>query len=153
MTHKQVHFRSAAREKILRGATRTLEGLPDTYPFGLFGDNNGKFSTMNLLRLLLAACAVLASAGEIGAQSDPAQRGRALVVEVCGQCHSVDKAGRSPRTGTLAFRDIDLRVDLDGFTERLRKGLESDHADMPRFRFTREDARAIVAFLRSIQAP
>jgi hypothetical protein len=29
----------------------------------------------------------------------------------------------------------------------------SDHPDMPTFRFTREDARAFVLYLRSIQTP
>ena len=43
--------------------------------------------------------------------------------------------------------------DLDSFTNWLREGLISGHPDMPMFRFTREDARALTAYLRSIQAP
>jgi len=46
---------------------------------------------------------------------------------------------------------LEQRVDLDMFMERLRQGLTSDHPDMPTFRFTRDDARALVAYLRSIQ--
>ena len=45
------------------------------------------------------------------------------------------------------------RIDLDAFTDRLREGLQSTHADMPSFRFSRDDARAVVAYLRSIQGP
>jgi hypothetical protein len=45
------------------------------------------------------------------------------------------------------------RLDLDTLTERLRAGLSSDHPDMPTFRFSRQEARAFVAYLRSIQAP
>ena len=45
-----------------------------------------------------------------------------------------------------------IAVDLDDFTHRLREGLTSGHPDMPTFRFTREDARALTAYLRSIQA-
>jgi hypothetical protein len=37
--------------------------------------------------------------------------------------------------------------------DRLREGLMSGHPDMPTFRFTREDARAFVLYLRSIQTP
>jgi mono/diheme cytochrome c family protein len=44
-------------------------------------------------------------------------------------------------------------VDLDGFMEQLREGLQSGHSEMPSFRFTREDARAVVTYLRSIQVP
>src|SRR5262249_6169969 len=51
-----------------------------------------------------------------------------------------------------AFRDLGNRVDLDDVTRRLREGLTSGHPDMPTFRFTREDARALTAYLRSIQA-
>ena len=43
------------------------------------------------------------------------------------------------------------RVDLDEFTNQLREGLVSGHPDMPTFRFSREDARALTAYLRSIQ--
>src|SRR5262245_59207877 len=45
------------------------------------------------------------------------------------------------------------RVDLDSFMERLREGLAVGHPDMPMFRFSREDARAFVLYLRSLQAP
>jgi hypothetical protein len=34
---------------------------------------------------------------------------------------------------------------------QLREGLISGHPDMPTFRFSREDARALTAYLRSIQ--
>jgi hypothetical protein len=44
-------------------------------------------------------------------------------------------------------------VDLDSFSDRLREGLMVGHPDMPTFRFTREDARGFVLYLRSIQAP
>jgi hypothetical protein len=35
----------------------------------------------------------------------------------------------------------------------LREGLMAGHRDMPMFRFSREDARDFVMYLRSIQAP
>ena len=41
----------------------------------------------------------------------------------------------------------------NSFTDRLREGLMVGHPDMPTFRFTREDARGFVLYLRSIQAP
>jgi hypothetical protein len=42
-------------------------------------------------------------------------------------------------------------VDFGGFIERLQDGLFVAHPDMPTFRFTRRDARAVTAYLSSIQ--
>jgi hypothetical protein len=36
---------------------------------------------------------------------------------------------------------------------RLRDGLASSHRDMPVFRFSRDDARAVAAYVRAIQRP
>jgi mono/diheme cytochrome c family protein len=103
-----------------------------------------------VLGLLLGLLAV--SDGKAAAQADAIERGRALVAEMCGQCHAIGRTGQSPRAGAPAFRDLDTRLDLDEFTDRLREGLQSSHADMPSFRFSRNDARAVVAYLRFIQA-
>ncbi|SRR5712691_3264980 len=81
------------------------------------------------------------------------QQGRALAEIMCAQCHAVGKSGSSPHDSAPAFRALDRRLDLDTFMERLREGLMVGHPDMPMFRFTREDARAFVLYLRSIQAP
>jgi mono/diheme cytochrome c family protein len=82
-----------------------------------------------------------------------AERGRALVVQMCAECHATGKTGPSPRVGAPALRNLDRRLDLDTFVDQLREGLDGGHRDMPMFRFTREDAHAVVAYLRSIQAP
>ncbi len=82
-----------------------------------------------------------------------AQRGRALAERMCSRCHAVGGSGSSPHSAAPAFRTLNRRVDLDFFINRLRDGLTSGHPDMPMFRFTREDARALTAYLRSIQAP
>jgi cytochrome c len=81
------------------------------------------------------------------------QQGRALAERMCSACHAVGRRGKSPHVGAPPFRALGRRVELDTFTDRLREGLRSDHPDMPTFRFTREDARALLLYLRSIQAP
>jgi mono/diheme cytochrome c family protein len=90
---------------------------------------------------------------EQGQPSPLEQRGRVLAETMCSQCHAIGARGESPHVGAPAFRALDRRVDLDSFMERLREGLMSGHPDMPTFRFTREDARAFLLYLRSIQAP
>jgi cytochrome c len=83
----------------------------------------------------------------------PLQRqGRALAERLCAPCHAIDKNKPSAHKAAPAFPDLSRRVDLDSFARRLREGLTSGHPDMPTFRFTREDARALTAYLRSIQA-
>ena len=105
---------------------------------------------------LAGALLLLATSAGFAEESAPSpleQQGRALAERMCSECHAIGKSGRSPHANAPAFRALDRRLELDGFMERLREGLMVDHPDMPTFRFTREDARAFVLYLRSIQAP
>ena len=80
-------------------------------------------------------------------------RGKELANTLCTQCHAIGAMGQSPNPAAPTFRKLGERLDLDTFMDRLRQGLTSGHADMPTFRFTREDARALVSYLRAIQRP
>jgi mono/diheme cytochrome c family protein len=116
-------------------------------------------ANMGMLEMIVRLAVVLLLLGTSAAlaeDSEPSrleQRGRALAERMCSQCHAIGKAGRSPHVDAPAFHALDRRVDLDDFMDRLREGLMSGHPDMPTFRFTREDARAFVLYLRSVQAP
>lgn len=103
-----------------------------------------------LALLLFGASACFAQESE---RSPLERQGRALAERMCARCHAIGKSGASPHSAAPAFRTLNRRVDLDSFTMRLREGLLSGHPDMPTFRFTRDDARALTAYLRSIQAP
>jgi cytochrome c len=106
-------------------------------------------------RLAIALLLLATSAGfaEKAGPSPLEQRGRVLAGQMCSQCHAVGRSGESAHAVAPPFRRLDRRVDLDTFMERLREGLMVGHPDMPTFRFTREDARAFVLYVRSIQAP
>ena len=93
--------------------------------------------------------AVLLAASSAAAQ-DLAARGHALLSEMCASCHAIEKSGASPHPAAPPFRVISRRFDIDDLYEKLREGLSSGHRDMPTFRFTREDARAVRAYLREI---
>ena len=98
---------------------------------------------------------LLATSSSLAEESSPSpleERGRAAAERMCSQCHSIGRSGECPHTGAPAFRALARRVDLDSFMEQLREGLMVGHPDMPTFRFTREDARAFLLYLRSIQA-
>ena len=81
------------------------------------------------------------------------QRGRELARGMCGGCHASGRSGDSQHLGAPKFRELDRQLDLDKFGRRLREGLLGTHRDMPMFRFTRDDADAMVAYLRTLQGP
>jgi cytochrome c len=74
-----------------------------------------------------------------------------LLAEMCASCHAIEKSGASPHPAAPPFRRLSRRLDIDELYDRLREGLLAGHRDMPAFRFSREDARAIRAYVRSIE--
>jgi cytochrome c len=82
---------------------------------------------------------------------EPARHGRALLKEFCSSCHAIDKTGNSPMPGAPPFRDLGRSFDFDQFPQLLQRGLSSGHPAMPEFKFSDDDARAVTAYLRSIQ--
>ncbi len=102
-----------------------------------------------VLRILVPLIA-LALAGAAQAQ-DPARRGRAILKEFCANCHAIGKTDKSRQEGALPFRQLSRSYDLDKFPRRLERGISSGHPAMPEFKFKRRDARAVSAYLRSIQ--
>jgi cytochrome c len=101
------------------------------------------------MKALLIASSLLFAAAALA--QEPAQRGRALLEDHCESCHAVGKTGDSPRPAAPAFRTLSRSFDLDEFTQKLQRGLASGHPDMPEFKFSEDDARAVTAYLRSIQ--
>jgi mono/diheme cytochrome c family protein len=99
---------------------------------------------------LLPICLGLLFTGAAWAQ-EPAQRGRTLLEDNCASCHAIGKSGDSPRATAPPFRTLNRSFDLDKFQEQLQRGLISGHPDMPEFKFSEDDARGVVAYLRSIQ--
>ncbi|MEJ2623269.1 MAG: cytochrome c [Pseudolabrys sp.] len=79
------------------------------------------------------------------------RHGHALVKALCARCHAVGRTGRSPYAGAPPFRGTGRSYDLDGFAERLERGISAGHPDMPESVFTRADALTVQAYLRSIQ--
>jgi cytochrome c len=108
-----------------------------------------------IIRTALAALLLGPSIG-FAQEDEPSaaeRQGRALAERMCAECHAIGKSGQSPHANAPPFHALDRRLNLDTFMERLREGLMVGHPDMPAFRFTREDARSFVLYLRSIQAP
>jgi mono/diheme cytochrome c family protein len=151
---------SLDRASVRRSCERDATSV--TQPDFIFLDAHGRkmflllMKSSNVIARLAIICLLLATSAGLAEDSEPSpleRDGRALAERMCSECHAIDKSGQSPHVGAPAFRALDRRVDLDTFMDRLREGLMSDHPDMPAFRFTREDARALLLYLRSIQTP
>ena len=83
----------------------------------------------------------------------PQQRGKVIAQGLCSRCHAIEKTGNSPHPAAPRFRTLDDQTDLSKLARRIREGLLTGHEDMPMFRFDRDDADAMVAYIRSIQGP
>jgi cytochrome c len=105
---------------------------------------------MKSLPTIFSLFAVLIAGSAAHAQ-DPARRGQALVAEFCASCHAVGTKGKSRHPGATPFRTLGRSVDLDEFPRALERGISSGHPDMPEFKFSHDDARAVRAYLRAIQ--
>jgi mono/diheme cytochrome c family protein len=80
-----------------------------------------------------------------------AARGEALAEKLCASCHSIRATGASPHAAAPAFRVLGNQMEIGDLSRRLRRGLLTGHEDMPMFRFTRDDADALAAYVRSTQ--
>jgi cytochrome c len=100
---------------------------------------------------LIASWLALIILGAAAQAQDPARHGRALLKEYCARCHAIGKTGNTRHVGALPFRTLGRSFDLDQFPRLLERGISSGHPDMPEFKFSDDDARAVRAYLRSIQ--
>lgn len=115
-----------------------------------------------LLALLLAgALAACQSPGAppvpgtaiTSASSGDVERGRRIAAERCASCHSIERGITSRASDAPAFETLNTRFPADQLGERIRDGLMVDHPRMPLLvALTREDERALEAFLADVQA-
>ena len=106
---------------------------------------------MKRLPIMLSVLAALPAAGSVAQAQDPVSHGQALAAEFCGRCHAVGTRGKSRHPDAPPFRALGRKIDLDEFPRALERGISSGHPDMPDFKFSQEDARAVRAYLRAIQ--
>lgn len=100
------------------------------------------------LSFILAMTLVSPAAGA----ADKVTLGESIVTLYCASCHAVGRTDVSPHAQAPAFRDLHQRYDVSDLMEGLVEGLVSGHPDMPEFEFTPEQAEAIVAYLKSLEA-
>ena len=102
---------------------------------------------------LVAAALLMSQVSETCQAETAQQRGKVIAQGLCSRCHAIETTGESPLPAAPRFRSLDGRTDLNKLAQRIRGGLLTGHEDMPMFRFDRDDADAMVAYIRSIQGP
>ena len=103
-----------------------------------------------IMPLIASLLALLILGSAVQAQ-EPSRHGRAVLKEFCARCHAIGKTGNSRQPSALPFRNLGRSFDLDQFPRALERGISSTHPDMPEFKFSEDDARAVRAYLRTIQ--
>jgi mono/diheme cytochrome c family protein len=83
--------------------------------------------------------------------NDLADKGQALAQRLCASCHAIGRGERSPIASAPAFRRIEPRVDLEQMIERLQDGLIAGHPEMPVFILKDDEARGLVAYMKSLR--
>jgi mono/diheme cytochrome c family protein len=106
---------------------------------------------MKRLPTIVSLLGMVTAAGFSAHAQDPVSHGQALVAEFCGRCHAVGTRGKSRHPDAPPFRTLGRKIDLDDFPRALERGISTGHPDMPNFKFSEEDARAVRAYLRVIQ--
>jgi len=82
------------------------------------------------------------------------RRAGAMLQRMCARCHAVGRMGASPNELAPPFRHLGENKLYDPeFLQRLQDGYSSIHRAMPTARFGRDDAEAVVSYLRAIQEP
>jgi len=105
-----------------------------------------------LLVLPLAACA--GTGGEDSAAASAAQRGRAIALANCAQCHAIERTGQSPVPGAPAWRDLVLVRDVDGLAESFAEGSfvhSSGPVQMPEFTLAPAEIDDLLAYMKSLR--
>lgn len=102
--------------------------------------------------ILAAAGGAVFAAEQQGSNAQPvAEAGRRLVAEHCSGCHSIDAEGDSPNPAAPPLRTLAYRYPDEALTKAFEDGLLTAHPQMPHFKFSQSELKAILAYLHSIQ--
>ena len=88
------------------------------------------------------------------ARAEEPRNGKEMLQKLCARCHAVGRTGASPNRQAPPFRSFsETKLYDSDFLQRLQDGYSSIHPSMPTFRFNRDDAEAVLNYMKSIQEP
>jgi len=96
-----------------------------------------------LVTLMLITPALAASPAE--------QRGKAYAWAHCAQCHSIDRATKSPLRSAVPFRDLHLRYPIETLGEAFAEGIYAGHPAMPEAPLDPDQIHDLLSYLKSLE--
>ena len=105
-----------------------------------------------LTRSLLGSILAFALAGCATDQRGRVElRGEEIARTHCTGCHAIGRSGESPAPEAPPFRTLSQNYPVTDLEEALAEGISVGHPAMPEFRFSSDDAHALVSYLQAIQ--
>jgi mono/diheme cytochrome c family protein len=77
------------------------------------------------------------------------ERGRAIAARKCAPCHAVGRDDERPHAIVTPFRELHTRYPIEMLVDALRTRVIAGHDEMPMFELSREDMRALLAYIDS----
>ena len=103
------------------------------------------------ISLLMPVILVVSATAPASADEQSVRRGRAIAVTKCSYCHSIEGAGRSPRTAAPPFRTLHKRYPVETLEDALAEGMSTGHPRMPEFRLDPDQVGDFISFLKSLE--
>ena len=107
-----------------------------------------------IVRSLLLSCVGYLVLGGSSARAEDLRliaRGRAVAEAGCSACHEVGAHGQSPNDQAPPFRRLHEEYPVADLIAALSEGAEPSHAGMRRFRLAPRDAKALTAYIHSLE--
>jgi len=93
---------------------------------------------------------LLAGSSHAAGDTDPVQRGQALLERNCAGCHAIGPTGDSAMPEAPPFREVKKLYPIETLAEPLAEGIVGGHPEMPVRAFAPEDIDAILAYLATL---
>ena len=103
------------------------------------------------ISLLMPVILVVSATAPASADEQSVRRGKAIAVTKCSYCHSIERAGRSPRTAAPPFRTLHKQYPVETLEDALAEGMSTGHPRMPEFRLDPDQVGDFISFLKSLE--
>ena len=95
----------------------------------------------------------LEAAGAVAQTSSMLDRGQAIAGRKCAPCHAIGRDDERPHAIVTPFRELHRRYPIEMLVDARETGTISGHDEMPMFELSREDMRALLAYIDSFAPP
>jgi cytochrome c len=102
-----------------------------------------------LAAAVIAALPVIACAQQLAVQESGL--GRQIAEERCGGCHATSRGELSQDPEAPPFADVVKEYPPENLEEALAEGIMVGHPDMPEFKFSADEVKLLIEYLKSLE--